>query len=684
MSENPIYRRTSQDIDRQLSIDEMNARSRAQRAAMDQAQFDQAQAFLQPTGIQSMARDTGQFDVSYGTGAAGSAYYQPVDFGTNVMTPDRFGVQGPPPGSGLGAAPEINPLQDLEVVEGFTDVYYENISKLNDVAKTARRYGFDIKNPDPSDPDQRTIANFYEQLKNETTVLGERLRQGYDAREMIAKDPNKYRDLVYSAQGVPTRFADLVGEGVNEIEQFNKTIKDTYNDYTEYNTATTRYNKQYDALQAKKQRLMDAQQYDAAKEIDDYINTLKKPEFSGIKLSELALKKDKLDFDKRKWQLKQRYKKADLIKAEDIIYSATNALNNMSSYEVDPETGEYRNNNLAGMKWGKGTIDHFTIDSPVNISEDELRRYNQLAEKKSKYEAYIDSGQNKMLGMLKGWYTTDLTPEEKSFMQEIADKQKDLGTVTLHYTTIDSKGNPTQQTQKLKNARDFTRSLAVFNKDVVDDDMITIVGSENGWLQQDGNWDAEKIIGKNLNQSNQAIRAKVLAAQNDYERIYDQLDRHLTGNTSYDQSWGWLPWNYVDTDLKDGRPSSTYTTKNTSAEKFGQVWITPSRDDGKYHIALAETEQEFIDQGMDDYLKKMGIESTENMTHSQVVDWMKHHKILQAQPGIQRAIEDIKEEIEEQSKLYEGTQRAQTRSQKITDSFTGMSSSSSLPTIQGF
>lgn len=64
----------------------------------------------------------------------------------------------------------------------------------------------------------------------------------------------------------------------------------------------------------------------------------------------------------------------------------------------------------------------------------------------------------------------------------------------------------------------------------------------------------------------------------------------------------------------------------------------------------------------------MGLDSTEDMTHDQVVKWMKNYKILENQQGVKDAIDDVSTQMQDVRSTFAGETRIPTVTDRKTSS----------------
>lgn len=275
------YYKDEEDVNRRLAVDEINALTRQKQLAMEQEALAREQAFLQPTGLQQLAGPVQGFDVQYGSEAGGQAYYMPVDFGANVMTDDYFRGQGEAMMPQQVDPNMIDPLEDLEVVQGYTDVYYENVNKLNDMANKAAKMGFDVTKPDAFNPDQLALHRAYNDLKTGTLELGWQLKHG---REDVKIGLNKGM-LFEGHQGATVGSRDYTNPNMldKDLVEANKMMK-TYFD----NNAFTKAEEYYDEVVAGwEQRATEAEARKDFKEAETFrrkILALNKPTMDRNKI----------------------------------------------------------------------------------------------------------------------------------------------------------------------------------------------------------------------------------------------------------------------------------------------------------------------------------------------------------------------------------------------------------------
>lgn len=106
---------------------------------------------------------------------------------------------GSPQMGGMGGqAPSIGSEADnLEVVDGLTENYYNAYANLNNMAKSAwKKYGIDVTAPDLSDPSQQRFNRIFLKGLAQVKSLGNELQRGRENQlmkaELAAKQPDFY------------------------------------------------------------------------------------------------------------------------------------------------------------------------------------------------------------------------------------------------------------------------------------------------------------------------------------------------------------------------------------------------------------------------------------------------------------------------------------------------------------
>lgn len=297
------YYKDEEDVNRRLAVDEINALTRQKQLAMEQEALAREQAFLQPTGLQQLAGPVQGFDVQYGSEAGGQAYYMPVDFGANVMTDDYFRGQGEAMMPQQVDPNMIDPLEDLEVVQGYTDVYYENVNKLNDMANKAAKMGFDVTKPDAFNPDQLALHRAYNDLKTGTLELGWQLKHG---REDVKTGLDKGM-LFEGHQGATVGARDYTNPKMldQDVIQINKMMK-TYEDRQGLKVAQGYYD---EVVADWERRAAEAEANGDAEEANTFrkkILAINKPTLDLNKEKDRALRAEKLKADKAKLKFQNR------------------------------------------------------------------------------------------------------------------------------------------------------------------------------------------------------------------------------------------------------------------------------------------------------------------------------------------------------------------------------------------
>ena len=682
--------RNTDQVNRQLAIEEMNAQSRALEIQNKIEQEEGRGGFYRPTGIDkygSLAEETGLLDASFGTGAGGSAYYQGVDFGSaDAVTP--FNVQGGTQGLDVPKGPISPELLAYEEnlqqgLEGYTDVYYDNVKKLNEMSAFAASNGMNIKQPDPLDKNQRNISNYYNQLLKETMQLASQLKQGYDAEKMRAE--KGYRALTHagSAIGVPTQFEDLAQDKLPSVERFNASIKTGgYTDYSAYKSELARYNAMRDNLEAQRDAYEANGQLDQADRYNEFIEALQKPTYDGSVNKRLQLERDKMKSEEAKWQFKQKLGNAKRRSTEDIIYAVGNAFNNKASFRADLETGELVNGSFNGLKYGGGNILGVIMKNPSNLSDTELDRFRSLLSKqkdiiayKEKYKQglnnnpdYTESEKQALsqkylseFGLTQAGLSSDEMKELKDLKKRGADS---MGELYVRYKKSNSKGEGDVQEVKAGTGRDFLRALAENNPKTIDDETIAYVGDDNGWLNESGDWTWDKVIGEDYKERNKFFNAAIRAKEGNYQNIYESLDRFLMGNSDFDRSrTGYFQdmaagvftlfmgdYNYADENLKPGANIHDVDTRGTKLESLGTLSVYPSDETGKYDLLFGggttydtgvASKDALVNAVGRDLVKKYDLDDSRGFTRKTLMQFLKDIKFAENSTSVNNALAKI-------------------------------------------
>lgn len=317
------YYRNQEDFQNEAYVRRLNAETEAQKQAMNQAIYEQQNSFLDPINRVSPSGEAPGFGQSFGTGAGGNAYIMGMDYGINAGAPDVSGRQQYP-GMQQIEAPQFEPIKELENIDGLTNKYYENTSLLNQISKTAARAGFNIKDPDPMNADERNMANYYNELLEKTKMLGSKLNEGYRIREDMSKNPEKYRATGMGA-GIsrPTRYQDVYTTELHPVvKEFNDGTEQVYYDYNAWKAKT----QEAKALKAKFKAWADASDnyQQRAKYLED-MNAITLPEYDASKVAERALEQQKIN-DARNRVPAGRFgvgvKEGDLANLKELIFRA--------------------------------------------------------------------------------------------------------------------------------------------------------------------------------------------------------------------------------------------------------------------------------------------------------------------------------------------------------------------------
>jgi hypothetical protein len=670
--------KNDQQINRQLYIEQMNAESRALEAQLKQeAQESSGGGYYRPTGISKygqLAQDTGMLKSDFGTDVGGQAYYHAVDFGSpDAMT--GLNTQGGPDSVDAPTGPITPELLAYEKelqqgLEGYTNVYYENVAKLNEMSALAASQGMNIKQPDPLDENQRNISNYYNQLYKETMHLADQLKQGHDAEKMRAE--KGYRALTHagSAIGVPTRFEDLAQDKLPSVERFNASIKTGgYTDYSAYKSELARYNAMRDNLEEQRDQYQDAGQLDQVDRYNEFIEALQRPTYDGSVDKRMKLEREKMKNDQERWKAENDLKWSKKKSTEDIIYAVANAFKNKTSYRYDSSTGEIYNDSFTGLKWAGGTIDNIIMTNPSNLTQSEIDEYRTLLDKqnrnikaKEKYTEYVSKNPNATDAQkqqkkeeyinLFGLGSMGLSDSER---KRIAQLEKvganSMGDLVVRYTKTNTKGEGTTTDQKVSSARDFMRGLSTHNSKTVDDETISLIGMKKGWLLDSGDWDWDAVIGTDYEAANKSFDAVIRAKEGDYGNLYQGIADYATNNSEFDRDFSSWFGDIIKTDYDERGGGHILDTRGTKLESLGKMKIFPSDEDGKYDIIFGEgMDEKSVAKNSDlktifgrDILKEVNPEltNTRDFTHSDILKFLDVINYAKESPTIQQRLSQI-------------------------------------------
>jgi len=108
-----------------------------------------------------------------GTLAGSRAVVDPISFSSGTRT-----VPQQTTGAPARAADDFTILKDLEFTEdGLTKEYYDSANELIQMQEASARDGWDVRSPDPSNPDQYMASQYYTKLKSHAQNLGNALQQ---------------------------------------------------------------------------------------------------------------------------------------------------------------------------------------------------------------------------------------------------------------------------------------------------------------------------------------------------------------------------------------------------------------------------------------------------------------------------------------------------------------------------
>ena len=290
---------------RRVAIDLLNAQTRAAELEQRKREKDYEQIsnrIIQPNENDVRASYAEGFNQDVGTSAGGDAFLQ----GSTYFSPDAAPAFSPVGGASSMDAPTgaiepdfMEPEDELQNVEGQTDVYYDSVKKLNELAAFAASQGINIKSPDPMNEDQRNLPS---------------------NRQNIGPD------------GI-TQFSDLIAKQDPDIKLFNDSVqKNGYTEYSGYKNALDRYDLTVEKLENRAKQLRAANNFDGADKLEEEIQSLIKPFYDSIKNRELALKQKRLEFDEKKHKREFYKKKKSYVKAADIAILAANAFKNKASF----------------------------------------------------------------------------------------------------------------------------------------------------------------------------------------------------------------------------------------------------------------------------------------------------------------------------------------------------------------
>jgi hypothetical protein len=173
-------------------------------------------------------------------------------------------------------------------------------------------------------PDERNMANLYNELLGKTKMLGNKLNEGYRIREDMSKNPEKYRATGMGA-GIerPTNYQDVLTTKMHPVvEEFNKGTQKVYDDYNAWKAKS----EEVKALKAKFKAYADATDnyQQKAKYLED-MNAIVLPEYDGSKAADRALEQQKIN-DARNKPAVRNYgsgvREEDLANLKELIFRA--------------------------------------------------------------------------------------------------------------------------------------------------------------------------------------------------------------------------------------------------------------------------------------------------------------------------------------------------------------------------
>tara|TARA_R100000995_G_scaffold70727_2_gene39336 strand:- start:11840 stop:14035 length:2196 start_codon:yes stop_codon:yes gene_type:complete len=581
---------------RRMAIELLNAQTRAAELEQKKRQFAQDYSdgrVIQPNEDDILATYAEGMSPDIGTEAGGAAYLQ----GVNYMSPDAAPAFSPVGGASDMDAPTgpiepeiVAPEENLEDVEGYTDVYYDSVKKLNDIASFAASNGINIKSPDPDSEDQRNLSNYYNKLYTETMYLADNLKQGYEARKMGAE--KGYRPLLPKKE--PLQFQDLVPDEVKSIEKFNSSVKtDGYTDYSAYKATKERYDQMRANLEEIIKWNSENNNTDVALKYAEHLESLKRPLYNGNVQKRLELDKKKLDLDKDKWS-KDYYKNFKKMRqAADIVVMTANAFANKASYELDPVDGKLYNRNFQGLKYGKNkTIDKLEMLGFEGLSPQEWVNYSTLEENITELNAKIDGNEgdtSKEEARL-----AELKLKKAAFTKKFGDKTP---VIKVHWTTQSSSGEITGEGMDMSKMTEVTASgsdviggmksflnvLTEYNGKLVDGDAIIDLGLKGGWLTTTGDYNPDKILGGQYKKLNKEYNAFLMAANGNYSQMYENLQDKLQNPQDWDQYTDFFYDNYEQEDIEDGRQHMFFdlsNSDNADLRALGSIYLFKSESDG--------------------------------------------------------------------------------------------------------
>lgn len=676
--------RSDEQVNRDLAIREISASTQAQRARLAEQelemQSENQSGFYMPNENNVLAKTSGILDASMGTAAGGDAFYQGVDYGSpQSATPYNFDggtndLQTP----NAAIDPEMLEYeQELQNVEGHTDVYYENVKKLNELSQFAASNGINIKSPDPMNDDQRNLSNHYNQMLKETMHLADRLKQGFKADQTRVDKGLRTQVESGGAVGEINSFDKLVLEELQPVADFNTTINNQgYSDYTQYKSNMERYNIMKKQLLSDKAIFEEKGMLDEVARYEDYIETLNKPTYNGNESKRIQIAKDRLKMEKDGKKSDWYKKRAKYTKAQDIAVLVANAFKSKASYQVDPSTGMLVNNSFNNMKYGPNQIiSKLELVGYDGLAPTEWDAFSRASEElaglkakiKSNANVYTDAEKEKM---------AELTTLRNGFRKKFGDKEPKI---KVHFQTTSSKGIQTGSednytgatTEKsgsaiLDGIKPFINILAENNPKTVDSDILIELGIENEWLKGNGDWDADKIIGNSYKEANSIIDASLLVAKGKYGTMYRLLKEKLDNPMVYnDYSDGWF-FGLGETedygDDTDGDRQSAYFdisgSEDEALQALGGIHIFKSEKDddhwdvvfgrrGETDLTGVTADNNTITEENYPGLTKMMGGNTDNLrevTSTQVLLFLRSAQILENSPFMVKQANFINEQ----------------------------------------
>ena len=245
-------------------------------------------------------------------------------------------------------------LEDLQDVKGLTDSYYNDYNKAQAIAQQAAGLGINIKQINPTDPNQVELRNQYEGYMANARSTGNMLQRGQEIKAEGLKAGNFFQE-----RGAVDGVGNIAQTGdVGEMDMLNATVDDM-------NMKTLELDRQSDFNSANKKYKKDvkyftdlADQYEGSKDFEKAglfrkaAQSLQAPSKS-LEQEKLALDKDKFDWSKKDWNEAGEY-------ATDIVDQLGTSSNNAKMEEI---VGTTKNANGKEVKTSKMQLVSHVFDN---------------------------------------------------------------------------------------------------------------------------------------------------------------------------------------------------------------------------------------------------------------------------------------------------------------------------------